>query len=540
MSRFEGTGRLVRLALRRDRVKLPVWILSITAIVAVSVPALKEVYGTIESQIAYAANMGSSAIGRAFGGVPDGPSIGTITMIEMFSFTAVLIAFMSTTAVVRHTRASEESGAAELIGSTIVGRYASLLAAIIVAVGANLITGVIIALLVTQIKEFSFVSALGFGMALAMVGIVFTGIAAIAAQLSSSGRGANGLSTMAIAAAFLLRAVGDGFASTNADGLSATSAWPSWLSPIGLSYQIFPFTHQRWWIFGVLLLIAVSLTVLSFYLLVKRDIGSGLLPEKRGPAHASVKLLSLNGLAWRLQRTNLFWWAIFFIIFGLIFGGMANDFQDIINSTELGAQYFGAGGGDIMNAFFGYMILYGGVTAVGYAIMSLLKMRTEEASGRLESVLGTSSGRQKWMISHIGISIVGIVLLMFLITIASVAMFKITGGNLNLTQDAIVQSLLQIPAVLIFASLTILTFGLIPRLNVAISWALFIITMVIIQLGPLLQLPQWVLNLSPFSHTPQIIGDAISWQPLIIMVLVSAILTFFGLYLFRQRDLDLE
>lgn len=540
MSRFAGTSKLVRLALRRDRVKLPVWIASISALTAVSVPALTEVYGTIEAQITYAANVATSSIGRAFGGVPDGPSMGTITMIEMFSFTAVLIAFMSTTAVVRHTRANEESGAAELIGSTNVGRYAALSAAIIVAVGANLITGIIISLLISQIEVFTMAQAFGFGMALAMVGVVFVGIAAITAQLSNSGRGANGLATAAIGLSFLFRAIGDGFAKVNPDGLSGTSAWPSWVSPIGLAYHIFPFTQQNWWIFAVLLAVALVLGLLAYFLLVKRDVGSGLLAEKRGPAHAPASLLSINGLAWRLQRLTLFWWAVFFLVFGLIFGGMANDFEDILQSTDVGREYFTNGNTDIITSFFGFMIAFGAVIAAGYAIMAILKMRSEESSGRLESVLGTSVDRSRWMLSHIAIALLGVVLLLTLISAAAIFMFKATGGNGDFLAGSLIHSLLQIPAVIAFASVAVLTFGLLPKLNVAISWIIFALALVVVQFAPLLELPQWVLNISPFSHTPQIIGNPISWTPLIVMSFIGVVFTVLGIYLFRQRDLDLE
>ena len=60
-------------------------------------------------------------------------------MVRDYVTLAVLAALMSTFAVVRHTRQNEELGRAELLGATVVGRYAGLTAAVIVAVAADVV-----------------------------------------------------------------------------------------------------------------------------------------------------------------------------------------------------------------------------------------------------------------------------------------------------------------------------------------------------------------------------------------------------------------
>ena len=55
----------------------------------------------------------------------------------------LLIAVAVILTVIRHTRADEETGRAELIDSTAVGRYASLTAALLLSFGASVITGAI-------------------------------------------------------------------------------------------------------------------------------------------------------------------------------------------------------------------------------------------------------------------------------------------------------------------------------------------------------------------------------------------------------------
>jgi ABC-2 type transport system permease protein len=56
-------------------------------------------------------------------------------------------------------------------------------------------------------------------------------------------------------------------------------------------------------------------------------------------------------------------------------------------------------------------------------------------------------------------------------------------------------------------------------------------------LGPLLDLPRWVLDLSPFEHVPQLPGGDLSAAPLIWLCAVAAALTALGVQAFRRRDL---
>lgn len=542
MQNFTGTWRLVRLNVRRDSIKLPIWIISIVAIVATSIPAIEKFYSSFSSQVNHAASAAGSSIYRAFGGVPDGPSLGSSLMMETYVFTAILVAFMSTTAIIRHTRANEESGSAELIGSTVVGRYSSLMAALIVVFIANLEIGLLLTLVASLVNEFTLTAAFGFGMSFVMVGFAFAAIAAVAAQLSNSGRGANGLATMAIGGAFLLKAIGDGFASVNGDGLSAASSWPSYLSPLGLSYQIFPFTQQNWWIFGVFA-VGISLTVaLAYFLLVRRDVGSGILPEKRGPATAPKRLLSVMGLSWRLQKGTFIGWAIFFIVFGFIFGGMVSEFEGFITGSDEGEEFLEMITQDttFVKGFFGFIVNYAGIMAVGYSLMVLLKMRTEESSGRLEFVLGSAVSRVKWVLSYLNIAFIGSAVLITTMAISSLVIFNATGGGGVSYMDTIKLGLMQLPAVVVFMSIAVLSFGLLPRVTVGLSWAMFIGVMLIVQLGAMLELPQWAINISPFTHSPVAIGGDVDWKPLIIMLAIGLVFLVMGLYKFNNRDLDLE
>ncbi|EUA73339.1 ABC superfamily ATP binding cassette transporter membrane domain protein [Mycobacterium xenopi 4042] len=72
--------------------------------------------------------------------------------------------------------------------------------------------------------------SLAFGAALAASGLVFTAVAAVAAQLSPSARFTRSAAFAVLAVAFSLRAIGD-----------AGSGALSWLSPLGWSLQVRPY-----------------------------------------------------------------------------------------------------------------------------------------------------------------------------------------------------------------------------------------------------------------------------------------------------------
>ncbi|MGH3993064.1 MAG: ABC transporter permease, partial [Pseudonocardiaceae bacterium] len=237
MSAFTGTRALVRLALRRDRIQLPVWLLALTLVQAATISSVLGLYTNQQQRVELAISSARSAVSLIFNGIVSGTGVGATVMTQSFLVVAVAAALMSTLCVVRHTRQNEETGRAELIGSGVVGRHASLTAALLVAVGAN----VALALLTTLVligNDLPVTGSLMAGTGVAAVGVAFAAVAAVTAQLAQTARAANGLAAAAVGVAFLLRAVGDVAGQVTDGGTRNVSAWPSWLSPIGWGQQM--------------------------------------------------------------------------------------------------------------------------------------------------------------------------------------------------------------------------------------------------------------------------------------------------------------
>jgi ABC-2 type transport system permease protein len=110
VSAFAGTGALARLALRRSRLMLGVWIAVFVVVAAYSASATVDLYPTPASRIAAAGAVnGSQALVALYGRVYDPSSLGSLAMIKTGGIGAVFVAMLSVVLVVRHTSSSANS-----------------------------------------------------------------------------------------------------------------------------------------------------------------------------------------------------------------------------------------------------------------------------------------------------------------------------------------------------------------------------------------------------------------------------------------------
>ncbi|HEX2416801.1 MAG TPA: hypothetical protein VHJ83_01575, partial [Micromonosporaceae bacterium] len=321
-----GTAALTRLALRRGRINLPAWVLGLAGFTAATTAMWASDFDSA-ADVVQEMRVAATSPGIRMLGLASGASVGGYAMVRNYLLLAVLAALMSTFAVVRHTRQGEETGRAELIGAAVVGRHASLAAALIVTVGANVVLAVLLGLgmlLAGQPATGSFTA----GAAVAAVGVAFAGVAAVTTQLTSSTRGASGLAAAVLGVAFLASGVGNMAGTVDPSGLRVESAWSAWLSPIGWGQQMRPFGGDHWWPLVLAVALFLAGTGAAALLATRRDFGHGMLPQRPGHARASRALRSPLGLAWRLQRGALLGWAVGMIGFGLIMGGLIGQVRD--------------------------------------------------------------------------------------------------------------------------------------------------------------------------------------------------------------------
>jgi len=523
-----GTGSLVRLVLRRERIQLPVWLLVITGIVAATASSFAQLYPTVQSRQEFAATIATNPSVLALSGPAQGlDTVGGMTEWKYGAVACVLVGLMAVFMTVRHTRADEETGRHELLGAGVVGRYAKLTATLIVVFGAGLVYALLIGLSLTAQ---GLPAAGSFAMGLGIGGCVwfFAAVTAVAVQVSSSSRAANGTGGVVIGAAYLLRAAGDSSAD---DG----PRWLSWLSPIGWSQQMRPFADERFWVLALYVAISVILLGVAYALVGRRDIGAGLVPERAGRPQGRFGTF---GLAWRLQRGILIGWAAGIVVMAGALGAISQSLKSILDSSPQVAQALQQIGGQqsIVDSFMAAILDVIALAVSVYAIQATLRLRAEETASRAEPVLAGSVARLRWATSHLAFALLGSA---FLLALAGTAM----GLAIGLSQgDAGTQlprllgaAMVQVPAVWVLAGIAAALFGLLPRLT-SLAWVALVVFLLLGQLGSLFQLGQWALDISPFTHLPKLPGGTFTATPLIWLVVVTVALTAAGLAGFRRRD----
>jgi ABC-2 type transport system permease protein len=536
---YAGTGRLVRLAARRDRIQLPIWIVGSAVLIAAGAAAVIDEFPTEASRATALAGAGTSPAVLLMRGIPVGTSEGAFVNFRNFTFGLVLAALMSTFAIVRHTRQNEETGRAEMIGAGSVGRHAQLAAALIVTLAANVVLGAVLTATLVGTK-LPADGAVAWGAASLTVGMAFAGLAAISAQLFQSSRAANAAAATAVGVAFMVRGAGDALGQRAVDGIGVNSSWVAWLSPLGWGGQVRPFGEERWWVLLMPVAFLVVCVLAAYALVDRRDLGAGLIPDRPGPAHAGRTLHGPIGLAWRLNRASILGWVIGSAFFGLGIGTLGDSvneaFTENQGAADLMGQLAGGANGALVDLFFAGMMNIYGALAAGFVIQTLLRLRSEEAGGPAEVVLATAVGRARWVASHLVWAVVG-----------AAAMLVVAGASMGISDAAsggdvgvgtlTLAGLAQLPAALTLAGFVVLCFGGLPRLVVGLAWAGLVVSIAGGLLGDLFGLPQAVRDLSPFSHVPAIPAVEATATPLVALVLVATALTAAGMALFRRRDL---
>jgi len=537
---FAGTKTLIGLILRRDRVKLPLWIIGITASLIAMVPVLRDVYGDEASLTTLYQTFSLNPAGLFLTGPMDAPNFGALMTIETILWWGLAIAFMNTLLVVRHTRQNEEIGAQELILSGQVHRGTSLIAVLIIAFLANTLiaVGIGAGMAALETSLWTTDQAWLYGLAMGLFGFAWAAIAAVIAQLVESARSANGILAGLIGVAFLLRGIGDFMGTANADGILQPT-WLSWLSPFGWLQATRPLTFPEWWPLIVPSIFVVVAGSVAFFLLSKRDVGAGILPARKGHARASRFLGTPLGLTWHLQKNIFIGWLIGVVAMVVTIGVLVPEMTHVYESSENMKTLIAAMGGTgaIIPAFLSAMLSIVVLMVIAYTIQGLGKLRGEESSGHLENLLATQLSRMKWMGLH------GIV-----VTIGGAFMLALSGGLLALCVNLVsdyqldiweytLAGLSYLPLLFVFAGMYIVLFGLLPRIAGLVLWVYYGFVAFMSWLGPLLKLDQQILDLSLLTHLAAAPGEEIVARPLIIFSIVAIGLLIIGTTAWRHRNL---
>ncbi len=520
-----GTATLVRFALRRDRVRLPLWIAVGAGLVATQSVSSQALYDSPADLAAYAASVGANPATVALSGPPVGlDTVAGAVAFEISSFVVVLTALMAAATTVRHTRADEEAGRTELLRATRVGRHAPPAAAVLVSTAACLLMALAIGAAATATGLPAGGSFL-LGASVGAAGLVFTGVAAVAVQVAASARAAQGTVVAVLGAAFVLRALGD-----------VEGSWVSWTSPIGWAQATHPFSGDRVPPLLLCLLATGLLLAVAAALLDRRDLGSGLLAARPGPASAPRSLRSPLGLAVRLHRGALAGWTAGLALLGLALGGLAGSVETLFGDNPE-ARAFLPDAASVVDAYLATALSMAALLSGAYAASAVLRARAEEAAGRAEPVLATATGRVAWLGGHAAVALAGATLLLLVAGAAVGAVRALATGDPAELGRLLGAAAAYLPAVWVMAGLAVALAGLLPRPAAALAWAAVAYVTVVAFFAASLDWPGWVDDASPLAWTPVVPVDDTAALPLAVLTAVAAALLGAGLAGMRTRDL---
>jgi polyether ionophore transport system permease protein len=294
----------------------------------------------------------------------------------------------------------------------------------------------------------------------------------------------------------------------------------------------------------------VVLFAASAWLQSSRDIDSSIIPERAGRLHARRTLSGPIGLVWRTLRNPVIGWVVGGALFGLVIGAVGQTVVELVNTPD-GAEASAAiaqtlsslagpdaEGGMIDLFTTGIFGLVGALAAVG-GVQAIMRARQDEAGGTAEIVLAAPVSRMRWFFAY---------LLIGAVTVAAVLALAVLGAFVGLIgatdaperMSTVAEAgLAQLPAGLVIVAVAALLFAVLPRLSIGLGWAVLGLAVVLGQFGGLFGFPEWIRDLSPFSHTPMVTADEIDWAAAWVMTGIAVVVAAAATALVRRRDLAL-
>lgn len=527
---FSETGQLTRLIVRRDRMRIALWLSGFTLMTLATAAAFTDLYQNAAERQALAETMKNPAmtamVGPGFGLA--NYTNGAMMAHQMLLMTAAVVGLMSILLVTRNTRADEEEGRTEMIRSLAVGRLSGLQSALLVIAAVNFLLALVIGfgLYALGIESMDLEGSLLYGAVLGATGLVFASITAFFAQLAESARGTAGLALTVLLLAYLIRGIGD-------IGNEALA----WASPLGWVIRSEVYVNNYWWPVGLTVGAALVIAAMALYLNSIRDLGSGFLPARMGRSHASLLLLSPLGLAFRLQRTGIVSWAAGMFVLGAAYGSVLGDLEAFFADVDIMQDLLVVQEGvTLAEQFLPVLMSVLAIIAAIPSLMALLKLKTEEKNGRVELILGRAVSRNRLMGSY--------GLLAFLVSFIMVSM---AGLGMGLVGNALMEETLPLatfynsaavylPAIWAMVGLAALLLGWLKSFSGAV-WLYLAFSFVAVYMGSLFQFPEWVEKLTPFGYIPAVPIEEFDFWTAAALTIIALTGAAAGLFGYNKRDI---
>ncbi len=526
---FAGTGKLLKLYLRRDRIVSPIWILLPIFLIMSQMSFVK----AMPDWRVFIAELSQSPVTSAILGPIVPLSIEGAILWRGVLQASIAVMFGAALIMIRHTRTEEASGRIELILGRPVGRYANLTAALILSCGGSLLAGLLTAAVLIG-NGLAGSGSLLAGLTLAASGCMFAGVGGLCAQVFEHSGSARGC----VFGVYMLTMIA--MAVNNMGG--GATFW-AWLAPEAWFRLTVPFGENHAWKLLVFIVISALPMMLSYMLLVRRDMGAGLIAQKEGSADASPRFNSPIALAWRQNKGSILVWAIGMAYLGGIMGVGTPNVSEAISSTFTNMNTSWAsiivklGNQEAFIAILIYMMgLMAGLSV--FAITMEQRLRKEEKEHYAEMVLSRPVSRVKWMGSHLAVAFAGSALILLALGLASGLGWSIAAGEFSHFPRVLGMSLSKIPSVWTIIGIAALLYGWLPRIASVLNW-IILGAWIFIEMLWEVGIVGWpAMQWTPFAYAHYSIPiHELSIVPLIVLTGIAAVFTWLGFIGFRRRSI---
>jgi ABC-2 type transport system permease protein len=260
-----------------------------------------------------------------------------------------------------------------------------------------------------------------------------------------------------------------------------------------------------------------------------------------GPATAGRLLSGPAGLTWRLQRGAVAGWAAGFVVGGLAIGVVTKSIGKLVGSSSGLVHVLHKIGGQpsLASTYLAACMSLLGLVAAAYAVSAVARLRSDEVANRAEPLLAAPVSRPRWGGSYLLTAVAGTAVVLVAGGLGVGLAYGIATSDVSTQVPSLIgAALAQLPAALVVAGVGAAFAGLLPTWSGPAGWTALAVCGFAGVFGPALNLPQAVLDVSPFTHVPKLPGGAVSIVPLAWLTLVALALAAVCLIGLRGRDVS--
>lgn len=451
-------------------------------------------------------------------------------VLSRWGWFSILAVIWGMLAAARLFRGAEEAGHIEPLRAGVIGPRGLLASGLAALFTTHLVFAVAIGLGHTA-GGMDAATSWATGGAMALLTAAFATGTALTCQLVATRRRVVGIVGIALGIALGVRVLA---------AVSATPEWIWWTTPFGWIGFLHETDQARHWVFLALGLLLSGLLVAAF-VTAGRDLHAARFGRAEQAPRGQPRPVGGDiGLTLRLLLAPIRTWGLTIGLVALVFGLISRDFAAAaaeLPATVEVAEQMGVVALDTAAGIIAWALaMFGALLLAVFAAGQIAAIREEEATWRIEHLLARPIGRPRWLTTRVLAAAVAAVIIALVTGMVAWLGTVVAGTPIGFV-DGLLAGINMVPIAWLALGIGVGLFGLLPRVTVPLMYGLVVVAFLLDFVGGLLELPEPVLNLSPFRHLAAVPATDLNVGTALVMLGVATVAAAIGLLAFRRRDL---